>query len=193
MTEDQQIVVIQAFEDPVKAELARARLDEEHIACRLDDVNINAALPMLGGAVGGIRLVVPEREAEQAVKVLRESASEEAEFVDESERMMFEYDGDWATEEESEPMRTTELVCPECESEKVGLAKSFHWWMSAAILFFFLPCVMPVSAKLGALLNGGGMAMAVGALLLASLHREPRVCRDCGYKGQRRSFGRELS
>jgi hypothetical protein len=66
---DPWIVVLSVF-DIVQATIARARLEDEAIPCRLRQEGASAALPVNVGILGRIDVLVPESLQEQAFDVL---------------------------------------------------------------------------------------------------------------------------
>lgn len=188
-------VVIRTFQSPFEAELTKALLEEEEILCRLDDLQINALDSALGAAAGGIKLLVPPDLVEQALTVIEESQSKDFEYLDEDERMMFEYDGDWGTEETSvSSMRTSDLVCPKCQSEEVATAPFVHiFWaplIGAGVIYYLRRASMGTEA-VGALIVLISMMLTIAAAM-AVFGRLPYRCDDCDYEGQRSTFGYEL-
>ena len=67
-------VTVAAFDNYISAHIAKGRLEEEHIKCYLQDENINTIYPLLSGALGGIKLMVAEVQAERALEILNETA-----------------------------------------------------------------------------------------------------------------------
>jgi hypothetical protein len=66
---DPWIVVLSAF-DIVQATIARARLEDEAIPCRMRQEGASAALPVSVGILGRIDVLVPESLQERALDVL---------------------------------------------------------------------------------------------------------------------------
>lgn len=64
-------VVVASFETSVEAHLARTKLESEGIPCYLTDENIVTMNWLYTQAVGGIRLITDEHNAEQALKILK--------------------------------------------------------------------------------------------------------------------------
>jgi Putative prokaryotic signal transducing protein len=63
-------VVIAAYDNYVPAHIALGRLKEEYINCYLQDEYTVTIDPLLAGAVGGIKLMVEQTQAERAVEIL---------------------------------------------------------------------------------------------------------------------------
>jgi DNA-directed RNA polymerase subunit RPC12/RpoP len=68
--------IIQVFNNYIEANIMRGRLEEEGINCWLKDEVIVTVDPILTNAVGGIKLMVPEVQAERAFDLLKQYRSE---------------------------------------------------------------------------------------------------------------------
>ena len=66
------LIVIKTFDDYITANLAMNILKEENIVCSLQDEYLTTTAPFLTSISGGIKLVVPEPQAELARKILDE-------------------------------------------------------------------------------------------------------------------------
>ena len=66
-----QFTVIQTFDNYVSAHIAMGRLQEDGINCWLKDENTVTIDPMLTNAVGGIKLMVADMQAQRAAGILR--------------------------------------------------------------------------------------------------------------------------
>jgi hypothetical protein len=64
------LVVIKQFDDYISAHLVLGRLQEEDIVCYLQDEHTTTTAPFLTNFSGGIKLLVPETQAERAIKLL---------------------------------------------------------------------------------------------------------------------------
>ena len=62
--------VVQVYNNYMEANIVRGMLEEEGIPAALDNENTMTIIPVLGNATGGIRLMVPEPEAERARSIL---------------------------------------------------------------------------------------------------------------------------
>ena len=71
-----ELVTLATFDSSIKAEMARAALAEAGIESQLGDENLVTMNWLLSNAVGGIKLVVREQDAERAVAVYREIESD---------------------------------------------------------------------------------------------------------------------
>lgn len=63
-------VVIGSYDNYVPAHIAMGRLKEEFINCWLQDEYTVTIDPLLSNAVGGIKLIVSETQAERALQIL---------------------------------------------------------------------------------------------------------------------------
>ena len=63
-------VVIASYDNYVPAHIAMGRLEEEGINCWLQDEYTVTIDPLLSNAVGGIKLMVTEPQAERALEIL---------------------------------------------------------------------------------------------------------------------------
>lgn len=98
-------VTIATYDDYLTATFDKQKLDERGINCYLADENTVTAKWILKNALGGIKLRVPEQEAEEAKNILHEK-------VDEIE-VDFKLDRE----------QKDELVCPNCGSNNTGTEK----------------------------------------------------------------------
>ncbi len=175
-------VVIATFASPVEAEIARTQLEEQGVACRLDDINTVSTDPLLGAAVGGIKLRVPADQAERASKVLEEQAH--AQIIDE------EWD-DFEDDEADDRLVSSALTCPKCHSQDIGFGKMFHAYWSVVIVSIISPML---AARMGAGPLGRDIALALPAILTfvgvwaTILRIFPLRCKECGAQGKRRLF-----
>ncbi|HEV8507290.1 MAG TPA: DUF2007 domain-containing protein [Chitinophagaceae bacterium] len=69
-------IIAQVFTDYIDANIIMGRLQEEGINCWLKDENTVTIDPVLTNAVGGIKLMVPESQAERTFELLRQFRSE---------------------------------------------------------------------------------------------------------------------
>jgi len=69
-------IIAQVFTNYIDANIIMGRLQEEGINCWLKDENTVTIDPILTNAVGGIKLMVPESQAERTFELLREFRSE---------------------------------------------------------------------------------------------------------------------
>ncbi len=64
-------VQVTSFDNYVEAHIVMGNLQEENIACWLKDEYSVTIDPMLSNAIGGIKLMVAEPQAERAINILR--------------------------------------------------------------------------------------------------------------------------
>lgn len=69
-------VVLQTFANYVDAHIIMGRLQENNINCWLKDENTVTIDPILANAVGGIKLMVPQAQAQRAYDLLNEFTRE---------------------------------------------------------------------------------------------------------------------
>ena len=65
-------IPIQAYNNYIEANIVMGRLEEEGIHCWLKDENTVTIDPILTNAVGGIKLMVPDSQAERAFELLNQ-------------------------------------------------------------------------------------------------------------------------
>ena len=65
-------VLLVSFDNYVPAHIAMGRLREEYINCYLQDEYSVTIDPFLSNAIGGIKLMVAESQAERAREILKE-------------------------------------------------------------------------------------------------------------------------
>ena len=70
-------IVAQVYSNYIDANIIMGRLEEEGITCWLKDENTVTIDPILTNAVGGIKLMVAEPQAERAFELLREFRNEQ--------------------------------------------------------------------------------------------------------------------
>lgn len=71
------LVQIASYLYPYEAHLAKGLLESQGIKCLVFDEEIVHANPFISTAVGGVKLLVHHSEAERALAILREVATEE--------------------------------------------------------------------------------------------------------------------
>ena len=63
-------IAVKEFDDYITAHLVMGRLKEEDIVCHLEDEHTMTLAPFLTHIYGGIKLMVPEAQAERAKELL---------------------------------------------------------------------------------------------------------------------------
>ena len=70
-------VEVNAYNNYVEANIVLGRLQEEDIDCWLKDENTSTIMPIWNQAIGGIRLMVAESDAKNAIELLSEFRGEQ--------------------------------------------------------------------------------------------------------------------
>ncbi len=70
-------IIAQVYTNYIDANIIMGRLEEEGINCWLKDENTVTIDPILTNAVGGIKLMVPDSQAERAFELLKQFRSEQ--------------------------------------------------------------------------------------------------------------------
>ena len=112
-------VVLQVYANYIDANIIMGRLEEDGINCWLKDENTVTIDPILTNAVGGIKLMVPEVQAERAVELLRQYKAELLPII----------------------------KCPRCGSgnvELVSTPRKASNWISTIFSFLFVSAPLPV-------------------------------------------------
>jgi predicted RNA-binding Zn-ribbon protein involved in translation (DUF1610 family) len=112
-------VPVWSYDNYVSAHIAMGRLEEEGYTCWLKDENTVTIDPILTNAIGGIKLMVAETEAQKAWQLLKLLQAE----------------------------HKAHTVCPKCNShniEVVSTPRKTSNWASAIIGFLFTSFAMPV-------------------------------------------------
>ncbi|HMG67468.1 MAG TPA: DUF2007 domain-containing protein [Chitinophagaceae bacterium] len=65
-------IILQTYNNYIDANIIMGRLQEEGISCWLKDENTVTIDPILTNAIGGIKLMVPESQAERAFDLLKQ-------------------------------------------------------------------------------------------------------------------------
>jgi hypothetical protein len=63
-------IAISAYDNYIPAHIAMGRLKDQYINCYLQDEYTVTIDPLLSNAVGGIKLMVAETQAERALQIL---------------------------------------------------------------------------------------------------------------------------
>lgn len=107
-----QFIPIWSYDNYVSAQIALGRLQEDGIDCWLKDENTVTIDPILANAVGGIKLMVSNDQAGQALDILNSLQA----------------------------AHKASLSCPYCKSHNIELVSSPRKplnWISAITTFFF--------------------------------------------------------
>ena len=124
-------VVYSTYYNPMEANIIKAKLEDSGFACFLADENVATIQPLYNQAIGGVKLIVFERDVEAINALLAEDNSLSIESSDEV------VDDQKLTEEQP--------ACPKCGSKDVGFGmatkKKFSWWviLTSVLVGVFLP------------------------------------------------------
>ncbi|TAL50459.1 MAG: DUF2007 domain-containing protein [Chitinophagaceae bacterium] len=66
------LIAVRSYDDYISAHIIMGRLKEEYINCYLQDENSVTTIPFLSNITGGIKLMVPEPQAERALELLQQ-------------------------------------------------------------------------------------------------------------------------
>lgn len=66
------LIAVRSYDDYISAHIIMGRLKEEYINCYLQDENSVTTIPFLSNITGGIKLMVPEPQAERALELLEQ-------------------------------------------------------------------------------------------------------------------------
>ncbi len=67
-------IILMTFDNYISAHITMGRLKEEFINCYLQDEHTVTIDPLLSNAIGGIKLMVAEQQAERALEILNTKA-----------------------------------------------------------------------------------------------------------------------
>lgn len=127
------VIWYKTFYNPIEANIVRARLEDSGYHCFLQDENINTIQPLYNQAVGGVKLMVFERDVPQIDLLLAEDNLSATDDLD---------------PQATEPMRKTGMTCEKCGSDNVGFGQAtkdrYSWWVS---VISFLLAVFPFRVK----------------------------------------------
>lgn len=121
-------IVYSTYYNAVEANIIRARLQDSGIDCFLADENVATLNPFYNQAIGGIKLIVFERD----VVLITELLSEETPLLNQLE--FEEYSGE----------ETSGVLCENCNSRNVGYGmatkhKHRTWVIIISFILFVLP------------------------------------------------------
>ena len=117
------LIRIATFDNEILANIARSRLEAEEIRAFLEDDNVIAMDWMKANAVGGIKLVVPIHEIDNALRVLKEKTGNQQD--NEIEKNLLFLDNPFA--------------CPKCGSSEVFRERLNRRWVFLSVLLLGLP------------------------------------------------------
>jgi len=122
--------VYATYYSPIEANIIKSRLEDSEFSCFLADENISTISPLYNQAVGGIKLIVFERDVEAINDLLAQDHSTQGET-------QFE---EYTSEE------TIGVHCKKCNSINVGYGlatkpKPRSWLKIISFLLFYIPVV----------------------------------------------------
>lgn len=127
-------VVYSTYYNPMEANIIKAKLEDSGFACFLADENVATLNPLYNQAIGGVKLIVFERDVEAINNLLAEDNSLNIGSADET--------GDNEEPAEEQP------DCPKCGSKNVGYGmatdKKYSLW---ATILAFLTFTTPIKAN----------------------------------------------
>jgi len=122
-------IVYSTYYNPMEANIIRAKLEDMSFACFLADENVAIINPLYNQAIGGVKLIVFERDVDEINQLLAEDSNEI--LAEEAKNFL-----DTASEI---------FVCEKCGSNNVsyGMAtkNKFNWWviLTSVIVGIFYP------------------------------------------------------
>ncbi|WP_316845699.1 DUF2007 domain-containing protein [Pedobacter psychrodurus] len=127
-------VVYSTYYNPIEANIIKARLEDSGFSCFLADENVSTIQPLYNQAIGGVKLIVFERDVEAIDTLLAEDNS-----------LALETSDDTVPGEEAEE---GPVPCEKCGSKNVGYGmatdKKYSVW---ATILAFLTVTTPVKAN----------------------------------------------
>ncbi|WP_406824008.1 DUF2007 domain-containing protein [Pedobacter sp. KACC 23697] len=131
---DDRTVVYSTYYNPMEANIIKAKLEDSGFACFLADENVSTIQPLYNQAIGGVKLIVFERDVEAISALLAEDNS-----------LAFESSDEIVDEKASAESNT---VCERCGSTNVGYGmatdKKYSIW---ATILAFLTLTTPIKAN----------------------------------------------
>ena len=125
-------VVYSTYYNPIEANIIKARLEDSDFACFLADENVSTIQPLYNQAIGGVKLIVFERDVDAINQLLAEDNT-----IDDQ--------GQFEPEEQA---LNEEMVCEKCNSTNVGYGQAtqdrFSLW---ATILSFITFTYPVKAE----------------------------------------------
>ena len=98
-------IVYSTYYNPMEANIIRAKLEDSGFACFLADENVATINPLYNQAIGGVKLIVFERDVEEINKLLSEENDLEGIVIDDQVK--------------EKPLAEELLICPKCGSENL--------------------------------------------------------------------------
>ena len=176
-TQSDDAVLLTTYSDTMQAGIAKQQLEEAGVDVELSDEDVVDAHPLIGSAAGGVKLWVPESEAERAEKAL-EDATDASDPLELDEDQLMDLD-------DENQLPETILTCPECGSKDVGFSNAFAVFWAIVVLTVALPAIPAVSMTIGFAVTG---TLTLIGIVLMALRVFPLRCKDCGTRGKRARF-----
>jgi hypothetical protein len=127
------IICYRTFYNPIEANMVRTRLEDSGINCFLQDENISTIQPLYNQVVGGVKLVVFEKDVSQIDLLLSEEN-----FGDKKE----------FKPQETNSVNDNNITCGKCGSTDVGYGQAtknrYNW---IVLIISFVMNVFPFMVK----------------------------------------------
>ena len=75
---EDKIIILRSFNNPVEANIVRAKLESYEIPCFLTDEHFTTLNPNFNPSTGGVKLKIFEKDVERALKILESDDHDEA-------------------------------------------------------------------------------------------------------------------
>lgn len=122
-----EIILYRTFYNPIEANIIRAKLEDSGFSCFLADENISILQPLYNQAIGGVKLMVFERDTLKIDLLLSEE--------NELETTDHQLSSDNNTKD-------VEIICEKCGSKNVAYGQAtkrrFSWWVTFVSLILFI-------------------------------------------------------
>lgn len=128
-------IIIHSFTLPHEAHLAKTFLESHGITVELRDELTTQVDNFLSNAIGGIKLQVPEEEAQRTLTLLQEAG-----YINTPQQHKKEKTETILIKSKSEMTQ-----CPYCQSDNISEDKTPHWLIT--ILWCFFSILFPIYKK----------------------------------------------
>lgn len=122
--------VYSTYYNPIEANIIRARLEDSGFACFLADENVATINPLYNQAIGGVKLIVFEKDVDEINLLL---GADQVLYID---------------QENEVSESSSQTICSNCGSSDVGYGmatkKQFTWWVK---LLALLTITYPIKAN----------------------------------------------
>ena len=121
------IIIYKTFYNTIEANIVLARLKDGEFPCFLADENISTLQPLYNQAIGGVKLMVFEKDKSTIDQVLaQENTLENSASTTDPDRTINE----------------SEILCDHCGSANVAFVQAtqrrFSWWVTLISLVLFI-------------------------------------------------------